>query len=158
VRSKARLAVAGNGPLGSALSTAIPAARLLGHVAEHDLPALYAAADMLVLPSIRTASFTEPWGLVVNEAMLQGTPIIASDAVGAAAGGLVRDGRNGFVFAAGDAPALAARIDALASDPDLRKTLGTAARSDSAVWTPAAWAEGMAEALRLASAARRGDC
>ena len=38
-------------------------------------PALYAAADVLVLPSIRTATFLEPWGLVVNEAMHQGTPV-----------------------------------------------------------------------------------
>ena len=51
----------------------------------------------------------EPWGLVVNEAMNQATAIIASDAVGAAAGGLVRDGRNGLIVPAGDAGALAAR-------------------------------------------------
>ena len=73
----------------------------LGFVPRDELPALYAAADALVLPSIRTATFLEPWGLVVNEAMHQGTPVIASDAVGAAAGGLVRDGRNGLVVAAG---------------------------------------------------------
>ena len=40
-----------------------------------ELPALYAAADVLVLPSIRTATFTEPWGFVANEAMHQGTPV-----------------------------------------------------------------------------------
>ena len=40
--------------------------------------------------------FREPWGLVANEAMNQGTPVIATDAVGAAAGGLVRHERNGL--------------------------------------------------------------
>jgi glycosyltransferase involved in cell wall biosynthesis len=159
LRTDARLAVAGSGPLAGKLADAIPAARLLGHVDQHDLPALYAAADMLVLPSIRTATFTEPWGLVVNEAMLQGTPTIASDGVGAVAGGLVRDGRNGLVFPAGDAYSLAARIDALAGDPALRSALGAQARSDAAELTPAAWAAGMAAALDFAGAGRRpGDC
>src|SRR3954471_15922746 len=46
--------------------------RALGHVAREELPRLYAGAGALVLPSIRTATFLEPWGLVVNEAMHQG--------------------------------------------------------------------------------------
>ena len=91
--------------------------RGLGYVAASRLPALYAAADVLVLPSVRTATFMEPWGLVVNEAMLQSTPVIASDAVGAVAGGLVRDGHNGLVFPAGDAAALAVRLETLAGAP-----------------------------------------
>src|SRR4051794_9586703 len=100
----------------------------LGMVERHELPPIYAAADVLVLPSIPTATFREPWGLVVNEGMHQGTPVIASDAVGAAAGGLVADGRTGFVVPAGDAHALAARISAMAASPGLRDRMGTAAR------------------------------
>ena len=80
--------------------------RALGYVAASDLPPSTRRRMSLVLPSVRTATFTEPWGLVVNEAMFQGTPVITSDAVGAAAGGLVRDGRNGLVFPAGDTVAL----------------------------------------------------
>ena len=106
------------------MEAAATGVRSLGYVAESELPALYAAADVLVLPSIRTATFTEPWGLVVNEAMLQGTPVIASDAVGAVAGGLVRDGRNGLVFPAGDASGLAARLRTAATEPGLRDSLG----------------------------------
>ncbi len=155
----AKLIVAGTGPLADDLAKAIPGARLVGHVTEFDLPAFYAAADVLVLPSIRTASFTEPWGLVTNEAMLQGTPTIASDAVGAVAGGLVRDGRTGLVFPSGDARALAARIDALTGDPGLRTGMGQAARSAAVLLSPEAWATGMGEALDLAGAGkRRGDC
>ena len=56
-----------------------------------------AAADVCVMPSLRTRDFREPWGLVANEAMNQSTPIIASDEVGAVAGGLVRHERNGLV-------------------------------------------------------------
>ncbi|MBW3535705.1 MAG: glycosyltransferase, partial [Gemmatimonadetes bacterium] len=103
--------------------------RALGHVPRAELPALYAAADVLVLPSIRTATFTEPWGLVCNEAMHQSTPIVATDAVGAVAGGLVRDGRNGLVAPERDAAALAARLRAVAYAPELRARLGAAARA-----------------------------
>ena len=63
-----------------------------------------------MLPSITTALDKEPWGLVVNEAMHAGLPVVATDAVGAAAGGLVRDGENGFVVPERDADALAAAV------------------------------------------------
>jgi glycosyltransferase involved in cell wall biosynthesis len=152
----ARLALAGHGPLAAAVASELPEARLLGHVGRDDLPALYAAADVLVLPSVHTATFREPWGLVVNESMLQRTPVIASDAVGAAAGGLVRDGRNGFTFTAGDPSALAARLRALAADPALRAAMGTSGYSDASAYSPAAWAAGMGRALAAAGAARGG--
>jgi glycosyltransferase involved in cell wall biosynthesis len=144
----ATLAVAGEGPL-PAPGTA------LGRVDKQDLPALYAAADALVLPSIRTATFTEPWGLVVNEAMLQGTPAITSDAVGAAAGGLVRDGRNGLIVPQGDATALAQAISDLAHDATKRQRLGQNAREDVAAYTPQAWADGMSKALAAVGASRQ---
>ena len=152
----ARMALAGEGPAAGSAQD-VPGAKLLGRVAEGDLPALYAAADVLVLPSVRTATFTEPWGLVVNEAMLQRTPPIVSDAVGAAAGGLVRDGRNGLVFPAGDAGALAARLSALAQDAGLRARLGARAREDALLLTPAAWAAGARQALAAAGAGGRSD-
>jgi glycosyltransferase involved in cell wall biosynthesis len=146
----ALLAFAGAGPV----HPTGPGIRTLGKVERAALPALYAAADALVLPSIRTATFLEPWGLVVNEAMHQGTPVIASDAVGAVAGGLVRDGRNGLVAPAGDAQALATRIAALAANPELRARLGEAARHDVEPFSEAAWANGMQRALRAVGAAR----
>ena len=136
----ASLALAGEGPLREG-------GTLLGHVPRERLPGLYAAADALVLPSIRTATFTEPWGLVVNEAMHQGTPVIASDAVGAAAGGLVRDGRNGIVVPERDPAALAAALRALAGDGNLRERLGAAAREDVNEYSEAAWVAGMRRAL-----------
>ncbi len=152
----ARLALAGDGPLAATVERELPEARRLGHVGRDDLPALYAAADVLVLPSIHTATFREPWGLVVNESMLQRTPVVTSDAVGAAAGGLVRDGRNGFTVPAGDPAPLAARLRALAADSALRAEMGTSAYADASAYTPAAWAAGMGRALAAAGAGR-GD-
>jgi glycosyltransferase involved in cell wall biosynthesis len=107
----------------------------------------YAAADVLVLPSIPTRTFREPWGLVINEAMNRELPVIASDAVGAAAGGLVRDGRNGVIVPAADRVALATALKRLAADSSLRARLGKAGREDVSAYTYDAWAGGFSSAL-----------
>jgi glycosyltransferase involved in cell wall biosynthesis len=127
---------------------------MLGRVEPRDLPALYAASDLLVVPSVRTRTFLEPWGLVVNEAMLQGTAVVASDAVGAVAGGLVLDGETGITFPADDAHALATRIRRLAAAPDLRRSVGRAGREAARALTATAWAEGVAQALARAGVSR----
>ena len=111
----------------------------------------YARADVVVIPSIATRSFLEPWGLVANEAMNQRVPVIATDAVGAAAGGLVRDGRNGLVVPAGDPDALAEALRALHGDAELRARLGEQGARDVAAYTHAAWADAFARALRGAT-------
>ena len=150
----ARLALTGTGSLADAIAPAGRGIRGLGYVSASRLPALYAAADVLVLPSVRTATFVEPWGLVANEAMLQTTPVIASDAVGAVAGGLVRDGHNGLVAPAGDAAALAVRLETLARAPELRARMGAVAREDASALTPSAWANGVGNALEAVSVGR----
>jgi glycosyltransferase involved in cell wall biosynthesis len=119
----------------------------MGAVAPVELRYLYAACDVLVVPSIATATFREPWGLVVNEAMNRGLPVIASDAAGAVAGGLVRDGDNGLVVPAGDSNALAGAMRRLAGDPALRVRLGGAGARDVRAYTYDAWAEGFSAAL-----------
>jgi glycosyltransferase involved in cell wall biosynthesis len=108
---------------------------------------VYAAADILVAPSIPTRTFREPWGLVVNEAMNRKLPVIASDAVGAVAGGLVRDGHNGLVVPAGNARALAGAMRRLAGDEQLRARLGAAGERDVQAYTHDAWAQGFVRAL-----------
>jgi glycosyltransferase involved in cell wall biosynthesis len=147
---RAVLAFAGEGPI----RPEGRGVRALGKIERANLPALYARADALVLPSIPTATFLEPWGLVVNEAMHQGTPVIASDAVGAVAGGLVKDGRNGLVVPAGDVGALATRIATLAANGQLKANLGRQARQDVQAYSETAWVEGMQSALRAVGAAR----
>jgi glycosyltransferase involved in cell wall biosynthesis len=149
VRSEATLVLVGDGPL-ALLAGATAGARLLGPLPRAELPVAYAAAELAVLPSVPTARFREPWGLVCNEAMLQGRPVIATDAVGAAAGGLVRDGEDGLVVPAGDPVALARAIDLLLGDPALRARLGTAARAAVAPYTYEAMVEGFERALAAA--------
>jgi glycosyltransferase involved in cell wall biosynthesis len=129
----------------------------LDQVAPVELRNLYAAADVLVLPSIPTRTFREPWGLVVNEAMNRGLPVIASDAVGAAAGGLVRDRANGLVVPAGDRAALAEAIGRLAADAPLRARLGRAAAEDVRAYSHDAWAQGFCGALATLGLSR-GRC
>jgi glycosyltransferase involved in cell wall biosynthesis len=114
----------------------------------------YGDADVLVVPSIPTRRFREPWGLVANEAMNQGLPIIATDAVGAAAGGLVRHDRNGLVVRAGDADELASAMVRLGSDAEMRRRLGAAGEHDVAAYTHEAWAGGFSSALSSVGAAR----
>jgi glycosyltransferase involved in cell wall biosynthesis len=125
-------------------------------VAPRRLRELYGAADVLLVPSIPTRTFREPWGLVVNEAMNRKLPVIASDAVGAAAGGLVRDGRNGLVVPAGDAGALAGAIRRLAADAPLRARLGAAGAEDVQAYTHDAWAGGFASAFASLDLSREG--
>ncbi len=120
------------------------------------LRAMYAACDVLVVPSIQTRTFREPWGLVVNEAMNRGLPVIASDAVGAAAGGLVRDERNGLVVPAGDARALAHAMRRLANDAELRARLGARGARDVQAYSHDAWAGGFCAALASVGFSRGG--
>jgi glycosyltransferase involved in cell wall biosynthesis len=127
-----------------------PGAQALGPRRPAELRNLYAGSDVVVVPSVPTRDFLEPWGLVVNEAFHQGVPVIATDAVGAAAGGLVEPERTGLVVPAGDAGALAAALRRLRDDAALRARLAGAGRAAVAAYTPAAWAAGMARALTSA--------
>jgi glycosyltransferase involved in cell wall biosynthesis len=127
----------------------------LGQLQPTQLRDAYAASDVLVVPSIPTRTFREPWGLVVNEAMNQALAIIATDAVGAAAGGLVRDGHNGLVVPAGDSSALAEAITRLAGDLQLRIRMGSTGSTDVLAFSHDAWADGFSRALSSVGASAR---
>jgi glycosyltransferase involved in cell wall biosynthesis len=142
----ATLVVIGDGPLAER-TRATRGVRLLGPVPRPALPIAYAAAELALLPSVPSARFREPWGLVCNEAMHQRRPVIASDSVGAVAGGLVRDGETGLVVPSGDAAALAGAIDRLLGDGGLRARLGAGGRSAVALYTYDAMVEGFDRAL-----------
>jgi glycosyltransferase involved in cell wall biosynthesis len=83
--------------------------------------------------------------------MNQRCAVIATDAVGAAAGGLVRDGATGLVVPAGDPGALAAAIRRLHDDPALREPLAEAGSRAVAAYSYEAWAAGFAAALEGAT-------
>ena len=110
---------------------------------------LYAGSDVLVVPSLPTRDFLEPWGLVVNEAFHQGIPVIATDAVGAAAGGLVRHEHTGLIVPAGDTAALHAALQRMRDD-EFRLTLGANAKTAVAAYTQDAWADAMVRAIEAA--------
>jgi len=147
------LAVIGDGPLADAVE-ATPNARLLGPLPRECLPVAYAAASALILPSIPTPRFREPWGLVCNEALHQGTPVVATSAVGAVAGGLIRDGETGLVVPPGEPGALAQAIERLLKDPALRTRLGAAGRAALAGHSYEAMADAFGVALARAGALR----
>lgn len=109
-----------------------------------------AGSDVVVVPSVRTRRFREPWGLVVNEAMHRSCAVIASDEVGAAAGGLVRHEQTGLIVHAGNAHDLSAALTRLHDDVPLRERLGRAGRAAVGAYTFEAWAEGMARGLASA--------
>ena len=100
---------AGDGPERQALAAmgellGVPM-RFLGFCNQSQLPAVYKAADVLVLPS----EGSETWGLVVNEAMACGTPCVVSDACGCAPDMIV-PGLTGAVFELGNVKALAVEL------------------------------------------------
>jgi glycosyltransferase involved in cell wall biosynthesis len=134
-----------------------PGVHRAGHLDPTMLRNFYAGADVLVMSAITTRDFLEPWGLVANEAMHQRLPVIATTAVGAAAGGLVRHERNGLVIPAGDTAALAGALRTLREDPALRARLGAAAAQDAAAFTFDAWAAGVSSALVSVGAGQEGD-
>ncbi len=104
-----------------------------GYVPNDSLPLYYSIADVFVLPSITTSRFKEPWGFVVNEAMNQGVPVIATDAVGAAAGGLVVDGKNGFIVPEKNSDNLKEALERMLTNDNHRK-MGQNAKQDVLSW------------------------
>lgn len=148
------LAFAGDGPERSNLerrATDLGLAdrvRFLGFLNQSQLPAAYCAADIFVLPSL-----FEPFGMVVNEAMLCGLPVAVSDRVGARFD-LVRPDENGYVFPAGDIEALAAVLRRILPDVEKRTRMGVAARQRMETWSPQEYVAGMVSAVNLV--AKRG--
>lgn len=152
-RPPATLVLIGEGPLASA-AEGRDGVRLLGPLRRPELPTAYAAGALTLLPSIPTPRFVEPWGLVCNEAMHQGCPVLASSAVGAVAGGLVRHDETGWVVAPGDTDGLAGAVTRLLGDGALRARLGAAGREAVAPYTPQAMADAFTRALAIARARR----
>ena len=87
--------------------------RFLGFRNQSEMPAFYDLCDVLVLPS-----HFEPWGLVINEVMNAGKPVIVSDCVGAAPD-MVQPGVNGWIFEHGNVAALADCLSQASTGADL---------------------------------------
>ena len=121
-------------------------ATFTGFLNQSEITDAYAAADCLVLPS----DHGETWGLVVNEAMACGRAAIVSDQVGCRQD-LIVEGRTGLSFPFGRWSELADRLTELASDRSRLRRMGEAAAKHVAMCSPAAAAEGIAQAVKYAS-------
>jgi glycosyltransferase involved in cell wall biosynthesis len=145
-RDRAALLFMGDGELRDSLLayTAehdIPGVNIAGFVNQTEIPRVYGMSDIFALPSL-----DDPRGTVVNEAMASGLPVVVTDRCGAV-GDIVRDGENGFVFAPGDVPGLAARLDRLVADAALRKSMSARSRALIAGWDYQKDVEGIVELL-----------
>jgi glycosyltransferase involved in cell wall biosynthesis len=118
--------------------------RFLGFVNQSQLPAVYAAADLMVLPSEY-----EPFAVVVNEAMCCGCPVIVSDHVGAARD-LVAPVRSSFIFPCGDVAALAAALQTAIGDRTLLQSLRRTVVAHMQTWSPAQNIAATMDAIRIA--------
>jgi len=111
-----------------------------GFVHRDGLAQFYTRGEALILPT-----HSDPWGLVVNEAMSCALPIIATDVAGCVPD-LVQNAWNGFVVPPRDAGALARSMMCLAVDPSLLKDMGARSRERIRAYSPQAWAMGIVEA------------
>jgi glycosyltransferase involved in cell wall biosynthesis len=141
------LVFVGDGALKSSIesearSAGLEGVRFLGFRNQTELPALYDLCDLFVLPSV-----DEPWGLVVNEVMAAGRPVVTSDRVGCARD-LVRSGVNGYTFPAGDVAALADAISRILSNPVQAVAMGEASRDIISRWSFAEDVAGLRAALQ----------
>jgi glycosyltransferase involved in cell wall biosynthesis len=114
-----------------------------GFAQRHDLAAYYALSDALVFPT-----HTDPWGLVVNEAMACGIPVICSDAAGCAPD-LVVDHQNGIRVDAGNVEQLSDAMDEMARNPETRARMGQCGAERIRGYSPEAWADGIVNLLGL---------
>jgi len=141
----------GDGPLRTKISDARDRlglqqnVTLAGFLQFHDLPAYYSRAAAFWLPSVR-----EPWGLVVNEAMACGLPVVVSNAAGCVPD-LVEEGGNGWSFDPNSVSGMAEALMRMHSlHPSARRAMGDRSLRIIAEWDLDRFAEALWEAAMLA--------
>lgn len=141
--------VAGSGPLEKELSQAAHAADVriiqLGFTNQTAMPTAYSACDVLVLPSA-----SETWGLVANEALACGRPIVVSNACGCAPD-LAADNKAGRTFSMGDSTALAHAVATVLDQPPTAQNIA----NKIAAYSVEAAAIGIAQAFVSISSPQR---
>jgi glycosyltransferase involved in cell wall biosynthesis len=112
-----------------------------GFVQRDRLATYYALAEMLILPT-----YSDPWGLVVNEAMACGLPVIVSRVAGCAAD-LVKENWNGLLVPPRDASSLAAAMETIAINPMLSASMGANSAQFIGNYSPAEWSRGISRMI-----------
>lgn len=115
--------------------------RFAGFQNQSVLPRYFHLADVFVLPSRH-----EPWGLIVNEAMAAGCPVIVSSDVGSGPD-LVTDGVEGYSYPVGDILALTAALSHVLASPETAAAMGKAAQRSIAGWSFEEDVQGLRHAL-----------
>lgn len=116
-----------------------------GFVQKQHLAEYYGCASALILPSIK-----DTWGLVVNEAMASGLPVLVSARAGCRYD-LVRDGVNGWVFDPYDVQDIMRKMLAMSKlGQDRRLAMGRASRQIISTWGPERFALGLVQAVEAA--------
>ena len=115
--------------------------RFAGFQNQSVLPRYFRLADVFVLPSRH-----EPWGLIVNESMAAGCPVIVSTDVGSGPD-LITDGIEGFIYPVGDIPALTHALARVLASPEIAASMGEAARRRIATWGFVEDVQGLRQAL-----------
>lgn len=151
------LVLVGDGPLKAEIVSLIAELRLSQHIVlpgfkqYPELPAFYGLAQALILPSV-----SETWGLVVNEAMAAGLPVLVSNRCGCVPD-LVREGINGFTFNPFDRDQLTNLMLRLSShrtasnEPNVcLGSMGSASISIISNWSPKRFADALAAAAEIA--------
>ena len=108
---------------------------LTGMLQPEEVKKEYAKSSVLILPSI-----SEPWGLVINEAMASGLAVVASDRCGANPE-LVEHGNNGYIFDPENIEELCDYMMKFSEDPDLSKQMGARSLEIIKQFSPSAYAE-----------------
>ena len=150
LRSEIGLVFAGDGPRRAELEALARdiypgVVHFPGFVHRDELATYYALAECFVLPTL-----SDPWGLVVNEAMSCGLPVICTDVAGCAAD-LVKS--NGRLVEPGNVRQLAEVMEEIAGDPGLRRSMSQESANLIREYSPELCAAGIAEATLAAEVA-----
>jgi len=145
------LVLLGDGEIRPALEAQVAVLNLRDHITMPgfkqyaELPAYYGSAGAFI-----HASTTEQWGLVVNEAMASGLPVLVSNRCGCVPD-LVNEGINGFTFDPRDVEQLAELMRCMAEmEPARRAEMGLISRQQIAAWGPDRFAVGLQDAVQTA--------
>jgi len=155
--ANAYLVMAGEGPQRAEVELAVDAlgirerTRILGFVNASQLPGVYKASDLFVLPS-----GYDPCPLVVPEAMFSGLPVILSDTI---LGRLymIDEGKSGYIYRCGDTEQLAGLLEEVLAHPEVLANLRSGVAEQMKQWTAQDFVDSWIKAVEAAVLRKKKD-